>query len=29
MHLAPAPRALPDTKREQFLFLDKTLAKVN
>jgi hypothetical protein len=29
MHLAPTPRAIPDKQREQFVFLDKTAAKVN
>ena len=29
MHLGPAPRAMADTQREQFVFLDKTLAKAN
>ena len=29
MHLEAAPRAMADTQREQFVFLDKTLAKAN
>jgi para-nitrobenzyl esterase len=29
MHLGPAPRAMADTQREQFLFLDRNAAKMN
>jgi para-nitrobenzyl esterase len=29
MHLGPAPRAMPDKRREQFVFLDKTATKAN
>jgi para-nitrobenzyl esterase len=29
MHLGPAPRALPDKQREQFVFLDQASAKAN
>ncbi len=29
MHLAPPPRAMADKQREQFVFLDKTVAKAN
>jgi para-nitrobenzyl esterase len=29
MHLGPGPRAMADTQREQFLFLDRNAAKMN
>jgi hypothetical protein len=29
MYLGPAPRAMPDKQREQFVFLDKTAVKLN
>jgi hypothetical protein len=29
MHLGPGPRAMADTQRKQFLFLDRNAAKMN